>query len=127
MSSKWYDVSCRHCGGDIHVHEDWGDVPSYCKECAWYEEVCEICGGSLRIHRDWDNPPKVHKECREQRAAKWHEKPCRYCGSSIKDHEDWDNIPEYHKECAWYTESCEICEPQNGMRSRVAIAAVPSN
>ena len=78
--SKWYDVRCRHCGGDIRVHEDWSNVPEYHKECAWYEESCEICGSSLRIHRDWDNPPRVHKECRERAAAKWHHKSCRHCG-----------------------------------------------
>ncbi len=67
--SKWHTVECRHCGGELRVHEDWTDPPSYHKECAWYETDCEICGQSMRIHRDWDNPPKVHKACREAKAA----------------------------------------------------------
>lgn len=49
--SKWYDVRCRHCGGDIHMHEDWSDVPDYHKECAWYEKSCEHCGRGIRAHR----------------------------------------------------------------------------
>lgn len=64
--SKWYDVSCRHCGGDIRVHEDWNDTPEYHPDCAWEEKDCAICGGSMRICRSWDNPPRVHPECRER-------------------------------------------------------------
>jgi hypothetical protein len=105
----WYDVSCRYCGGDIHVHEDWADVPEYHKECAWYEESCEICGGALRIHRAWDNPPRVHKECRDAARAKWYERPCKHCGLPVRIHQEWDNAPEYHKECAWHEEPCSIC------------------
>lgn len=34
--------SCRYCGGDIHVPEDWADVAENHKECAWYEAFgCE--------------------------------------------------------------------------------------
>lgn len=107
--SRWYDVSCRHCGGDIHVHEDWSDVPEYHKECAWYEEICGICGGSMRLHRNWDNPPLAHKECRERAAAKWYDKACRHCGGAMRVHRDWSNLPEYHKDCAWFEKSCEHC------------------
>lgn len=107
--SNWYTVDCNHCGTEIPVHEDWNDIPKYCKECAWYEEDCEICGRAMRIHRDWDNPPKVHKECREQKAAEWFERACRHCSRPIRIHKGWDNQPEYHKECAWYEGSCDIC------------------
>lgn len=103
--SGWYTVSCKDCGGEIRVHEDWSNPPSICKTCketrqsAWCEKSCESCGTSIRVHREWSNPPRYCGRCKEEQNAKWYDKSCEGCGGTIRANRDWDHPPVFCKEC----------------------------
>lgn len=53
--SKWRTESATECGHDVLVHEDWDNVPKYCKDCkrsgknlSDHEYTCRICGGTFK-------------------------------------------------------------------------------
>ncbi len=119
----WYSVVCKECSTEFAVHDDWSNVPTYCKDCLWHDVLCEICKTPMRVRRDWAHPPRVHKECRDAEMAKWTEKPCKGCGTPLKVHRDWHHPPTLCKTCKvaddekWAQKPCKSCGVSMKVRS----------
>ncbi|MBU4510947.1 hypothetical protein KJ830_07875, partial [bacterium] len=76
-ASKWYETTCKGCGGSMWANRDWDSPPKFCKNCkssnAPKDVTCDHCGKGFIIpvgtqikckQSGWELPRKC-PDCRE--------------------------------------------------------------